>query len=105
MSATKGPTRSLDCSIVIATYDRPAALAETLRSCQAQTNALGLTGEIVDHPLLPICRSQIDVRFKAPSETVADRMPGFHWILVYGDYAREVGYALGKVPVQWDFLG
>jgi hypothetical protein len=66
---------------------------------------MGLTGEIVAHPLLPICRSQIDVRFKAPSETVADRMPGFHWMLVYGDYAREVGYALEKVPIQWDFLG
>ena len=66
---------------------------------------MGLTGEIADHPLLPICRSQIDVRFKASSETVADRMPGFHWMLVYGDYAREVGYALGKVPIQWDFLG
>jgi hypothetical protein len=65
---------------------------------------MGLTGKIVDHPLLPICRSQIDVRFKAPSETVAERMPGFHWMLVYGDYAREVGYALAKVPIQWDFL-
>ena len=42
-----------DCSIVIATYDRPEGLAETLASCLAQTNALGLTGEIVvidNHP-------------------------------------------------------
>ena len=44
---------SLDCSIVIATYDRPEGLAETLASCLAQANALGLTGEIVvldNHP-------------------------------------------------------
>ncbi len=66
---------------------------------------MGLTGEIVDHPLLPICRSQIEVRFKAPSQTVAERMPGFHWMLVYGDHAREVGYALEKVSIQWDLLG
>lgn len=66
---------------------------------------MGLLGRIVDHPLLPICRSQIDVRFNAPSDLVAERMPGFHWMLVYGDYAREVGYALKKIPIQWDFLG
>jgi hypothetical protein len=66
---------------------------------------LGLSGEIVDHPLLPICRCQIDVRFRAPSEVVAQRMPGFHWMMVYGDYAREVGYALKKVSIKWDYLG
>jgi hypothetical protein len=66
---------------------------------------MGLSGEIADHPFLPICRCQIDVRFHAPSDVVARRMPGFHWMLVYGDYAREVGYALRKVPIQWDYLG
>jgi hypothetical protein len=66
---------------------------------------MGLAGQIVDHPLLPICRCQIDVSFQAPSELVAARMPGFHWMLVYGDYAREVGYALRKVGIQWDYLG
>jgi len=65
---------------------------------------MGMTGEIVDHPLLPICRCQIDVRFHAPSDVVAKRMPGFHWMLVYGDYSREVEYALKKIPIQWDFL-
>ncbi|CAN5151793.1 glycosyltransferase [soil metagenome] len=42
-----------DLSIVIATYDRPVSLAATLASCLAQTNALGLTIEIVvvdNHP-------------------------------------------------------
>ena len=66
---------------------------------------LGLKGEIVDHPFLPICRSQIDVRFAADSHLVAQRMPGFHWMLAYGDYRREVGYALKKVKIAWDCLG
>jgi hypothetical protein len=66
---------------------------------------LGLSGEIIDHPFLPICRSQIDVRFQAPSLLVAERMPGFHWLLTYGDCLREIGYALRRVPVQWDCLG
>ena len=47
-----------------------------------------LSGEIVDHPFLPICRTQIDVRFDADSGQLAERMPGFHWMLVYGDYRR-----------------
>ena len=66
---------------------------------------MGLSGEIVDHPLLPICRSQIDVRFEVDSRLVAERMPGFHWMLVYGDYARETGYALKRTPIEWDYLG
>jgi succinoglycan biosynthesis protein ExoM len=42
-----------DLTIAIATYDRPALLEATLRSCLAQTNALGLAIEIVvvdNHP-------------------------------------------------------
>jgi succinoglycan biosynthesis protein ExoM len=42
-----------DVTVAIATYDRPASLAETLRSCLGQTNALGLTIEILvvdNHP-------------------------------------------------------
>ncbi len=33
------------------------------------------------------------------------RMPGFHWMTGYGDYRRELGYALKRVGIQWDFLG
>ena len=42
-----------DVTVAIATYDRPAGLDETLRSCLAQTNTLGLRIEIVvvdNHP-------------------------------------------------------
>jgi hypothetical protein len=66
---------------------------------------VGVLGEIVAHPFLPICRSQIDVKFKCSSQLLAERMPGFHWMTVYGDYSREVGYALRKIPIDWEFLG
>ncbi len=66
---------------------------------------MGLAGDIVAHPLLPICRSQIDVRFDADCRQVAERMPGFHWMLVFGDYVRETGYALRRTPIKWDLLG
>jgi hypothetical protein len=66
---------------------------------------LGFSGKIVENPFLPICRSQIEVEFAAPSATIAERMPGFHWITSYGDYLRELGYALKRVPIEWECLG
>jgi len=65
---------------------------------------VGLKGEIVDAPFLPICRSQIDVRFACDSLTLAQRMPGFHWMSGYGDTLREMGYALRRVNIDWEVL-
>jgi len=65
----------------------------------------GLTSEIVDHPFLPICRSQIDVRFDCDSSLLAERMRGFHWMTVYGDYVKEIAYALKRIPIKWEVLG
>jgi len=66
---------------------------------------VGLLGEIVEAPFLPICRSQIDIRYKCDDRTLAQRMPGFHWMTGYGDYTRELAYALRRVGIEWDFLG
>jgi hypothetical protein len=65
---------------------------------------IGLRAEIADAPFLPICRSQIDVRFGCESQTLAQRMPGFHWMVGYGDYFREIGYALRRMNIAWDVL-
>jgi len=65
---------------------------------------LGLLGTIEDHPFMDICRSQIDVRFECDSGLIAERMPGFHWMLAYGDYRRELGYALRRVGIAWECL-
>jgi hypothetical protein len=35
---------------------------------------------------------------------LAERMPGFHWMTSYGDYNREVGYALKRVGIEWELL-
>jgi hypothetical protein len=35
---------------------------------------------------------------------LAERMPGFHWTMVYGDYMREAGYALKRIPITWEAL-
>jgi len=31
-------------------------------------------------------------------------MPGYRWVLVYGDYRCETGYALRRVPIEWECL-
>jgi hypothetical protein len=70
----------------------------------AHARWVGLAGEIVDVPFLPICRSQMDVAHAVSDRMLATAMPGFHWETIYGDYLREVGYALKKTPIKWERL-
>jgi len=65
----------------------------------------GFVGEIVDAPFLPICRSQIVVRFSCDSNFLARQMRGYHWITIYGDYLREVEYAIKRTPIAFENLG
>jgi hypothetical protein len=46
---------------------------------------------------MAMCRSQMDVRIEGDWQKLAREMEGFHTIVCYGDYLREVGYALLKV--------
>jgi hypothetical protein len=66
---------------------------------------VGMTGKIIDNPMLDICRSQIDISFECDSRKVAEVMPGFHWITVYGDYIKEASYALKKIGIELENLG
>jgi L-fucose isomerase-like protein len=70
----------------------------------ASAKYVGFLGEIVESPFLPICRSQIEVAYKFPDEKLALNMPGFHWETIYGDWMREMGYALKKIPIGWQVL-
>jgi hypothetical protein len=67
-------------------------------------NYVGLPGKIADNPFMDICRSQIDVSYNCNSRIVAEKMHGFHWITVYGDYIRETGYALKKMGINFESL-
>jgi hypothetical protein len=62
---------------------------------------VGVEGEIVDTPFLPICRSQIEVQIKGDMDRLLQELRGFHWMTCYGDYLREVGYALKKTGLDW----
>ena len=65
---------------------------------------LGFEGEILDAPFLDICRSQIDVQINGCCDTLIEETKGFHWMVCYGNYLKEVEYALKKVGVQWKNL-
>jgi hypothetical protein len=94
--------------------DYGAAPKVEMRSGQKVTNIipdfkvdryLGLRGEIVCAPFLPICRSQIDIKIACPDQVLAEKMVGFHWMTIYGDYIKEAGYALKKIGIGWEVLG
>ena len=62
---------------------------------------LGFRGAIIDHPFYDICRSQVDITIEGDWKRLLEDMQGFHWMTCYGDYLKEVGYALGKVGINW----
>lgn len=61
------------------------------------TKWFGFKGTIIDSPNMAMCRSQMDVQIEGDWQKLKREMEGFHAIVCYGDYLREVGYALSKV--------
>ena len=66
---------------------------------------IGFRGEIIDNPFMDICRSQYDVTIEGDWEKLGELMCGFHWMMSYGDYRKEVGYALRKLGVDYIYVG
>lgn len=60
---------------------------------------LAMTGKIVDTPWADTCRAQVEVELNADTQDVLENLRGFHCILAYGDYTREVAYAAKKVGI------
>ncbi len=67
----------------------------------ASKSWIGFDGTIIGNPFLDICRSQIDVRIQGDSNALLEEMKGFHWMMSYGSYLRETGYALRKIGVNF----
>ena len=61
----------------------------------------GLRGTISANPNLDLGATQTDILFDGDAQTLARSMRGLHWVACYGDYRREVGYALGKKGLSW----
>jgi L-fucose isomerase-like protein len=62
---------------------------------------VGVRGTITDAPFYDICRSQYDFKIDGDWKKLLEDMRGFHWMSCYGDYMREVGYAIKKVGIKW----
>ncbi len=63
---------------------------------------VGCRGEVVDNPFLEICRSQQDVRIEGDWKRLLNEVRDSHWLMVYGDCLRELGYAANRLGVTWD---
>lgn len=60
----------------------------------------GFRGKVIGSPSYPACRSQMEILVDGDFKRLQHEMEGFHTQVVYGDYLREVGYALKKAGPQ-----
>ncbi len=63
---------------------------------------VGFRGKVESNPFHDICRSQSDVLIDGDWQRLLQDMRGFHWMMVYGDCCREVGYALKRLGIEWE---
>ena len=66
----------------------------------ACTRWQGFRGKVIGSPSYPACRSQMEILVDGDWKRLQREMEGFHTQVVYGDYLREVGYALRKTGPQ-----
>jgi hypothetical protein len=65
----------------------------------------GFKGRIIETPSRPACRSQMDIQVEGNWRRLQTDQVGFHVQVCYGDWLREVGYALKKLgSIQWENL-
>lgn len=67
----------------------------------AQECWLGIEGEVIGNPFLPACRSQQEIRFTGDTDLLRREIRGSHWMMAYGSWTREVGYAARKLGMDW----
>ena len=68
----------------------------------AKPRWVGIKGIVRDNPCYAICRSQQDVEIVGHWKRLIAETRDSHWMMVYGDYLREVGYAVRKIGLRWD---
>lgn len=63
---------------------------------------VGMRGNVEANPFYPICRSQQDVRIQGDWKKLVSEVRDSHWLMVYGDWLKEIGYASRKLDMRWD---
>ncbi|MEN6425569.1 MAG: sugar isomerase [Phycisphaerales bacterium] len=86
------------CRVEYAKGQKVTVVIPNLRCTKWQ----GFRGTIVESPAFPACRSQMEIAIDGDWRRLAAEMEGFHTQIIYGDYLREIGYALKKLgKVEW----
>ena len=62
---------------------------------------LGFKGVVKSNPYYEICRSQQDVEILGDWRQLIKEVRDSHWMMVYGDYLKELGYASRKIGIKW----
>ncbi len=62
---------------------------------------VGFKGIVKSNPFYEICRSQQDVEIQGDWEKLLKEARDSHWMMAYGNYLKEVGYAARKIGVKW----
>jgi hypothetical protein len=63
---------------------------------------VGFKGIVKSNPFLEICRSQQDVEIQGDWKKLKKEVRDSHWMLTYGDYLKEIGYACRKIGIKWE---
>jgi hypothetical protein len=67
----------------------------------SQARWLGFKGRVRANPFYDICRSQQDVEIEGDWKRLVNEARDSHWMMSYGDYVKEAGYAARKLGLQW----
>jgi hypothetical protein len=62
------------------------------------------TGIIKDTPVMDTCTAQIELELDADPKELVRSLRGFHSMLAYGDYTKEIEYAAHKVGIKVQVL-
>jgi len=65
---------------------------------------VGFKGTVKGNPFYDICRSQQDVAVQGAWRKLMAEARDSHWVMAYGDWLKELGYAARKVGVRWETL-
>lgn len=63
---------------------------------------LGFQGIIRANPLYDGCRTQQDVELRGDWQRLLNETRDSHWMMAYGDWLRELGYATRKIGIRWE---
>ncbi len=66
---------------------------------------VGFHGTVRANPFYEICRSQQEVEIEGRWRELLREVRDSHWLMVYGDWRRESGYAARKLGIKWVDLG